>query len=251
MASLPFHLTAFLLLFARVGTVCLLLPAFSDDAIPARIRLLFGVGIAAGMHGALRGLVEPIAAAPTILIALLVSEIMVGLALGMIVRIVFQGAAMAGGIASLQIGLSSALVFDPAQGGQAALLSRFAMVAAAVACLSLNLHHLWIAAILKSYQAFPVGGLPSAAGFAALAVQAASQSMMIAISLAAPMILYGVLFNLALGLAARMAPMIQVFFIVQPLNILLGLTLLATMMGVMFMTFADMMAGFLRTSGLG
>jgi len=244
-------LTALLLLFARVGTVSMLLPAFSEDAIPGRIRLLFGVGLAFGLYGPLNRIVTPIATAPIGFIALLVSEMMVGLALGMIVRIIFQSATMAGAIASMQIGLSSALVFDPAQGGQAPLLSRFAGVAAAVMCLSLNLHHLWIAAILKSYAAFPIGGLPSASGFAQLALQAVAQSMAIALSLVAPLILYGVLFNLALGLAARMAPTIQVFFIAQPLNILLGMTLLATTVGLMFTSFADAMAGFFAVAGLG
>lgn len=251
MADLPLHLTAWLLLFARVGTVCLLLPAFSEDAIPGRVRMLLGAGLALGLYAPLHRIVTPIAAAPVGLIALLVAELMVGLALGMIVRIFFQAAAMAGAIASMQVGLSSSLVFDPSQGGQAPLLSRFAGVAAAMVCLSLNLHHLWIAAIVKSYAAFPIGGLPSASGFAELALMAVSQSMALALSLAAPMILYGVLFNLALGLAARMAPMIQVFFIVQPLNILLGLTLLASIAGITFTTFADRMAGFLRDSGLG
>jgi flagellar biosynthetic protein FliR len=250
-ADLPFHLTALLLLFARVGTVSLLLPAFSEDAIPGRIRMLFGVGLAFGLYAPLHAAVTPFALSPVGLIAILVSEMMVGLALGMIVRIVFQAATMAGAIASMQIGLSSALVFDPAQGGQAPLLSRFAGVAAAVMCLSLNLHHLWIAAILKSYQAFPIGGLPSASGFADLALHAVSQSMAVALSLSAPLILYGVLFNLALGLAARMAPTIQVFFIVQPLNIMLGMTLLATIVGVAFTTFADAMAGFFHDTGLG
>ena len=251
MADVPFHLTALLLLFARVGAVSMLLPAFSEDVIPGRIRLLFGAGLALGLYGPLHNAVAPIATAPAGLIAILVAELMTGLALGMIVRIIFQAAAMAGAITSMQIGLSSALVFDPAQGGQAPLLSRFASVAAAVMCLSLNLHHLWIAAILKSYQAFPIGGLPSASSFAELALRAVGQSMVIALSLAAPMLAYGVLFNLALGLAARMAPAIQVFFIAQPLNILLGLTLLATTVGVTFTTFADAMSGFFYQTGLG
>ncbi len=249
MAALVPHLTVLLIIFARIGAVTMLLPAFSDDAIPGRIRLLFGVGLAVGLYGTLAPSVRPLAGSVGVPVAIVVAEIMVGLAMGMIVRLMFQAAAMAGAIASMQIGLSSALVFDPAQAGQASIMSRFAATAAAVVCLALDIHHLWISAILASYRAFPIGGLPDGAGFAALALMAAGQATMLALSLAAPMILYGILFNVALGLGARMAPALQVFFIAQPLNILLGLTLFATSVGTMLTVFADAMAGFLRQIG--
>jgi flagellar biosynthetic protein FliR len=168
----------------------------------------------------------------------------------MLVRIFFQAAAMAGSIASMQVGLSSALIFDPAMGGQLPLLARFVNVAAGVTCLALGLHHLWIAAIVRSYASFPVGGLPPFADFAQLAVMTTSQAMTLAVSMAAPLLLYGILFNVALGLAARMAPAIQVFFITQPLNILLGLTLFATVIGSALYGFAMAMGQFLQQSGL-
>lgn len=247
-AFLP-HVTTLLIIFARVGAVTMLLPAFSDDAIPGRIRLLFGVGLAIGLSGLLGPSVRTITASVGLPIAIIVAEIMIGLAIGMIVRMMFQAAAMAGAITSMQIGLSSALVFDPAQSGQTPILSRFAATAAAVVCLALDIHHLWITAIIASYRAFPIGALPDADGFATLALMAAGQATMLAISLAAPMILYGILFNVALGLGARMAPALQVFFIAQPLNILLGLTLFATTMGTMLTVFTDTMAAFLRQVG--
>lgn len=249
MQALVPYVTVLLVIFARIGAVTMLLPAFSDDAIPGRIRLLFGVGLSIGLYGTLAPAVRPIATSVGVPIAIVVAEILVGLAIGMIVRLMFQAAAMTGAIASMQIGLSSALVFDPAQAGQASILSRFAATGAAVVCLALDIHHLWIAAIMSSYRAFPIGGLPDGAGFAELALMAAGQSTALALSLAAPMILYGILFNVALGLGARMAPALQVFFIAQPLNILLGLTLFATGMGTMLTVFADAMAGFLRQVG--
>lgn len=250
-SELPINVTAFLILFARIGTISMLLPAFSEEAIPGQIRLLLGLGFALGLYGLLQGKVSGVAATSGDgLIAILVTEIMTGLALGMIVRIFFQAAAMAGSIASMQIGLSSALVFDPAMGGQSPLLARFVNVGAAVICLALGLHHLWIAAIVQSYANFPIGGLPPAADFAQLAVMTTSRAMALAVSMAAPLILYGVLFNVALGLAARMAPAIQVFFITQPLNILLGLALFTAVIGSTLYGFAIAMGQFLQQSGL-
>lgn len=245
-SGLPFDATAFLILFARVGAVLMLLPVFSEDAIPGRIRLMLGLGFTAGLFGLLDGQVTPVMQSDRALPGIIISELLVGLAMGMIVRILFAAAAMAGSMVSLQVGLSSALIFDASMGGQSPLLARFVSVAAAVMCLAMGVHHLWIASIVQSYTVFPVGGLPPGEDFARLAVTVTGQAMALALSLAAPLIAYGILFNVALGLAARMAPAIQVFFITQPLNILLGLALFAVVLGTALTTFANAMATFMQ-----
>ena len=239
--GLPQEATAFLLLFARVGAVLMLLPVFSEDAVPARIRLLIALGMTAGLWALLSPQVMPLAADSAALPRLLVTELLIGLAIGSIVKILFQAAAMAGSIISLQMGLTSAIVADPSQGGHAPLLSRFVSIAAAVVCMSFAVHHLWIVSIIKSYGAFPVGGLPPAADFAQLALRTTTQAMGLGVSLSAPLIVYGIVFNVALGLSARLAPAIQVFFIAQPLNLLLGLALFATIAGGLLTAFAAAM----------
>jgi flagellar biosynthetic protein FliR len=74
-----------------------------------------------------------------------------------------------------------------------------------------------------------------------------THSMALGLSLAAPLIVYGIVFNAALGLMARLAPAIQIFFIAQPLNLLLGIALLATVFGTMLATFSNEMATWLNT----
>jgi flagellar biosynthetic protein FliR len=71
--------------------------------------------------------------------------------------------------------------------------------------------------------------------------------MLLGVGLAAPLLVYGIVFNVALGLAARMAPAIQVFFITQPLNLLLGLGLLAAVIGGMLRLFAEAMGNFVQS----
>lgn len=246
MSGLPFDASALLIVFARLAGMFAMLPAFSEEAIPVRIRLTMGLGLTVG----LRALV-PVAELPggrdaATLALLVVTEGLVGLALGSIVRILFQAAAMAGSLASLQVGLSSAVIADPSQGGVAPLLSRLIGLAAIIVCLSLSLHHLWIASFVKSYAVVPVGGLPPARAFADLAVQAAGRSFLLALGLAAPLIVYGILFNLGLGLCARIAPSLQVFFVAQPLNLLVGLSVLAMALGALLTGFATAMADFIR-----
>lgn len=246
MAGLPFDATAFLILFARVGAVLMLLPVFSDDAISGRIRLLAGVGFTAGLFGMLNGKATPVLQTEAALPGIIIAELMVGLAMGMIIRMLFNAAVMAGGIISLQVGLSSALFMDPANGGHSTLIGKLMSLTAAIMCMAMGVHHLWIASIVHSYTVFPVGGLPPADDFARLAVETATHAMVLALGMAAPLIVYGIVFNVALGLSARMAPAIQVFFISQPLNILLGLALFSVVMGTALMSFTQAMGDFIQ-----
>ena len=246
MDGLPQDAVGFLILFARVGAVLMLLPVFSDESVPVRIRLLMALGMTVGLWGLLRGQVLPFASNDASLPGILIAELLVGLGLGMIVRIMFLAIAIAGSIISLQVGLTSAVVADPAQGGSAPLLSKFISVAAAVVCMGLAVHHLWIVSIVRSYAIFPVGGLPPAADFAELALNTTTRAMGLAVSLSAPLIVYGIVFNVALGLAARLAPAIQIFFVAQPLNLLLGMALFISTIGLILTGFAQAMAGWLQ-----
>lgn len=242
MSDLPAFANGFLLLFARVGAILMLLPGFSEEAVPARLRFLVAVGTSVGLFGLLAGHVAQLALSP----ALLLTELGIGIGLGLLVRIIFTTATMAGSIISLQIGLSSALISDPSLGGHSALLSRMLALAGVTAALAAGIHHIWFAAIVKSYTAFPPGALPDIADFAQRAVQAAADATSLAVSLAAPFLVFGLIFNLTLGLAARMAPAIQIFFIAQPLTILAGLALLLLLMGPIVSAYAAILADWTR-----
>ncbi len=245
MEELPAQVEGFLVVFARLGAVLMVLPVFSDDAVPVRIRLLIALGISLGLFGLL-GPQVPATGNAVGLVATLVGELMTGLALGVIVRIMFLAITIAGSIISLQTGLTSAVMPDAALGGQLPVMAKLVSVAAAVVCFALGIHHLWIAAMVNSYLVFPVGGLPPAADFAQLAIATTARSMELGFSLAAPLVVYGIVFNVALGLSARLAPTIQVFFIAQPLNILLGLALFGAILGAVLMGFATAMADWLQ-----
>lgn len=246
-ADLELQTTAFFILFARVGAVLMLLPVFSEDAVPGRIRLMIAFGMSFALYGILGDPVRAAAqtgALPVILIA----ELATGLAMGMIVKIMFYAVSMAGSLISLQVGLSSAMIFDASQASQVPLLSKFVTVAAALVCMAMQVHHLWLGCIVNSYALFPVGGMPPAADFSQMAVMVIGRSMSLGLGLAAPLILYGIVFNVALGLSARVAPAIQVFFIAQPLNLLLGIGLFAATLGALLTGFAQGMADFIQSA---
>lgn len=250
-ADLAVEATAFLLLFARLGAVLMLLPVFSEEAAPGQVRLFLAVGATLALFGLLRPEVQPLARqADAELLGTILAELLTGLGLGLTIRLFFQAASMAGALVSLQIGLTTALVFDP-QGGQTPVLGKLMALAAALICLAAGLHQLWFAAIVRSYALFPAGSVPVAADWSALAVATAGEALTLAVSLAAPFLIYGIVFNVALGFSARLAPTLQIFFIAQPLNLLLGFALLVVTLGTMLSLFAERFAGWLQGGWAG
>lgn len=247
LSEYPRYLSLFMVAFCRIGGIVMLLPFFSDEAAPVRIRLLIAMGMTLGLLGLVKPAIEPIMTSPRSLPLLVVSETMVGVSLGAIMRMMFQSIGAAGSIISYQVGLSSAMVSDPAMGGQSTVISRFLLLAATLTCLSLNLHHLWIAAVLKSYEHFPVGQLPPSRDLADLAVHTLTHSLVLALSLSAPLVAFGVLFNFALALVTRMAPSLQLFMMLAPLNLLLGVALLAGTASAILSAFAAVYGDWLNT----
>ncbi len=240
-AALVLEATIILLLFARIGSMLMLMPMLGDDAVPRPVRMLIAMGLTVALSGLLRPAILPLVgtADETRLAMLLLAETLTGLALGMLARMFFQAAVMAGAIVSLQAGLTTAIIFDPAMGGQVPMIGKLVGLAAAIFCFALGLHEWWFAGLVHSYTSFPPG-VPLAAGdWAAMAVATAGKATALAVSLAAPFLVFGMLFNVALGFAARLAPQIQIFFIAQPLMIAGGIALLAVTVTAMLTGFAD------------
>jgi flagellar biosynthetic protein FliR len=247
LAELTALAPAFLLMFARVGAILMVLPVFSEDAIPGQVRILFAVGMSFALWGIIGPHLQALPTGQTQVFGTLVIELGLGLAIGTLIKIMFQAVVMGASIISLQVGLSSALVFDPALGGQSPVLAKLVAVAAALFCMSLGLHHYWVATIVRSYDVFPVGVAPDVGDFASLAVSTLSKATTLAVSLAGPFIVYGIVFNVALGFSARLAPSIQVFFIAQPLNIVMGLALFATTLGAILAEFASVFTSWMQS----
>jgi flagellar biosynthetic protein FliR len=108
-----------------------------------------------------------------------------------------------------------------------------------------DLHHLVIAALNDSYTLFRPGEMPLAGDVASHITQIIATAFRIGIQLAAPFLVFGLLFNLGLGVLSRLMPQMQVFFIGLPLSILLGFLLLLLVIGVMMGTFTNYIEGVL------
>ena len=108
------------------------------------------------------------------------------------------------------------------------------------------MHHLVIAALNDSYTLFEPGELPTTGDAAALITKTVAGAFRIGIQLSAPFIVFGLLFNIGLGILARLMPQMQVFFVGLPLSILIGLLFLLLLLGAMMSFFLDYAGGVLH-----
>jgi flagellar biosynthetic protein FliR len=109
-----------------------------------------------------------------------------------------------------------------------------------------DLHHLVIAGLNDSYTLFRPGEVPIVGDVASLITGTVTSAFRIGVQLAAPFLVFGLLFNLGLGVLSRLMPQMQVFFIGMPLAILAGFLVLLLVVGAMMMTFTAYVDGVLR-----
>ena len=242
-SMLPALAAAFMLVFARIGTMVMLLPGVGENNLPMQLRL----GIALGLTLILLPLhraayhVDLQSMAATLL--LLVHEIVIGLVLGATARVTISALEVAGSVVAQQVGLGFVTAIDPTQGQPGALIGNFLTMLGVTLLFATDTHHLVIAALNDSYTLFDPGELLPSGDAAALATTAFATAFKIGIQLSAPFLVFGLVFNLGLGLLARLMPQMQVYFIGVPLSILAGFLILVAVIGAMMGSFIDYFGG--------
>lgn len=242
---LPALAAAFLLAFARIGTMVMLLPGVGEMTMPTRVRLTIALVLTAIILPAHRTAyaIDLKALAPVIV--LMVQELLIGAVLGMTARLAISALQIAGAVIAQQLGLGFVTAVDPTQNQQGVLVGNFLAVLGLTLVFATDLHHLVIAALNDSYKIFQPGELPLVGDVAQLITRTIATSFRIGIQLAAPFLVFGLLFNFGLGILSRLMPQMQVFFIGLPLSILLGLLLLLLVLGAMMGTFVGYLEGVL------
>lgn len=221
-------LTGFILVFARVGGVMALLPAFGEQLIPARVRL--GVTVAFAMvvwpmlAGQGPGIGAPAEAARPFL-AMLITEALVGLLLGIGIRLLVFALQFAGTIIAQSTSLSQILgggVTPDPMPAMGALLALAGMTLA----VATGLHIKAALLIARSYEVLPMGLAPSGSDVATWGVARVAAAFALGFSLAAPFVIAAFAYNLALGAINRAMPQLMVSFIGAPAATAGGMLLL-------------------------
>jgi flagellar biosynthetic protein FliR len=243
---LPALAAAFLLVFARAGTMVMLLPGLGELNVPMRVRLTIALVLAAILLPLHRNAyhVDLSAIGPVML--MFAQEILVGAVLGLTARLTVSALQVAGSVIAQQLGLGFVTAVDPTQNEQGVMVGNFLTLLGVTLIFATNLHHLIIAALDDSYTLFRPGEVPAVGDIAALVTRTTSSAFRIGIELSAPFLVFGLLFNIGLGVLARLMPQMQVFFVGLPLSILIGLAILVLVLGAMMGTYLDFVGGVLH-----
>ena len=225
-AQLSAWLGAFIWPFFRILALVSSAPVLGNTSVPVRVK----VGLAFVLTLVLApilGTMPAVEPGSAIGLLILAQQIVIGVAIGFTMRIIFTAVEMAGNIAGMQMGLGFATFFDPQNAAQVPVVGQFLGLLATVLFLALNGHLYMIEVLAQSFQALPVMPPPfSAAGWRALAGWG-GEIFLAGLLLSMPIMAALLITNLALGIMTRAAPQLNVFSVGFPITLAAGFVVLA------------------------
>jgi len=220
--SMP-QFALFVFVFLRMGAMIMGLPVFGSKNIPIIFRIGLAFAAAFLLLPLLGGVRVPPLDHPLGLALAVGSEILIGLVVGLTVRLMFAGIQLAGQIAGYQMGMALANVVDPNTSSQVPLMAQFNNLVATLFFLVLNAHHWCLMALVESFHRVPIGGMTVRPELVRDLVGLGGGLFVVAVKLGAPVIVALLLVSVALGLVARTVPQMNVFIVAMPLKIVVGL----------------------------
>lgn len=150
---------------------------------------------------------------------LVVSELLLGLLLGLVARLIFTAVEFGATVIGFQMGFAAANIFDPQNERQLALISQFQNVFAILIFLAINGHHIFLQTAVLSYEILPPGGISFSGEAVPYLMQLTSHMFTIGVQFSAPVITVLLLSGLILGILSRVFPQLNVFLLSFPINI--------------------------------
>ena len=204
-------------------------PVFGNNAVPRRIKLMVGLAVTLGLMPVVPSVPQAALDSWSGLL-LIVQQTHIGIAMGLVLRVVFAALDLMGEIISLQMGLSFATFFDPIAGGQTAVVGEFLTLLATLVLLSLNGHLLMLDALARSFEWLPVSAtLPHRGGWMIL-VRFGASIFASGLLMALPVVTALLITNIALGVLTRAAPQLNLFALGFPLTLMGGFAILGLML---------------------
>jgi flagellar biosynthesis protein FliR len=242
-SMLPALAATFMLVFARIGAMVMLLPGLGESNIPVNIKLAIALLLTLVILPLHRDAYHVDMNSLAGLLVLMVHEIVIGIVLGATARVTLAALQVAGSVIAQQMGLGFVTAVDPTQGQQGLLIGNFLSLLGITLLFATDTHHLVIAALNDSYAVFSPGETMASGDVAALATRAFAAAFKIGLQLSAPFLVFGLVFNIGLGVLARLMPQMQVYFVGVPLAILAGFLIFALVISALMGTFMDYFIG--------
>lgn len=251
-AQMEVWLAAFAWPLTRILALIASAPVIGNPSVPVSVKI--GLGLL------LTVLVAPLVPAPAGIapgsatgLLIMAQQVLIGLAMGFAMQVVFHAAELAGEFIGLQMGLGFATLYDASVPGFIPILGQYLGVIFSLVFLAIDGHLLLVSAVAESFQVLPLSPLTAPSGVFAV-VQWGGSIFSFALTLSLPLLAALLITNVALGVLTRAAPQLNIFVIGFPLTILMGFAVLILALPflapVMERQFADALAAMQRLAGL-
>lgn len=234
---LPAQFFAFFLVFSRVGAALSMMPGLGEGLVSIRVRLAFAMLVSFLTVPLVQDTLPAMPPSALQLAVLVAGEVVIGLFIGTLSRIALTILEMAGFIISMQIGLASATAFNPSLGAQGSVPGALLSTIGVLLILATNLHHIFMLGVVDSYTVFTPGAPLPVQDFSMAVTRAVADGFRVALQIGAPLLVIGVLFQVSIGVLSRLMPQLQIFFIVLPFQLLLGVFLFSLILSASMMWF--------------
>jgi len=223
----PLFYTYFLT-FCRIGAAFLLFPAFTDH-VPQQARLLFALAVSLPISlivgdGVQMGEGSQVFSA-------IITNVTLGIYLGLAPRLFLSSMQMAGQVIGQVSGLYNPFNINGLAFEGSTIVSTLMVVAGTALIFAADLHVTFIQALTSSFSTVGLHGVPDFEIMNKGVILVISQAFTMAISFAAPFLVLGLVFNLALGVANKMMQALPVFFVFSPILMFLGILLIVITFG--------------------
>lgn len=197
-------------------------PLFGNNAVPVSMKVSLGVLLATIMAPVVPAVpaADPMSMAGLLI---LMQELLIGVAMGFSMRMVFAAIEFAGEVASMTMGLGFATFFDPNSAGRSSAIGQLLALVATMAFLAVNAHLVLLSALAESFVTLPISATPMSIGAPLELVKWGGRIFSAGLQLSLPIIAALLITNVALGILTRAAPQLNLFGIGFPVTLGVGM----------------------------
>ena len=215
----------YLMVLMRISIILFMFPVFSSNAFPAMLKTGFAMVLSLVLYS-----VVPVDLArfpeDAVSTGLMIgAEFLIGLTLGLCLRIFLGSIQLAGQIIGFQMGFAMINVVDPQTGANVSIMDQLGYWVGVVIFLVLNGHHVMISALVDSFTLVPLGFFMMPQPMLAKMMELMAHLFLLAVKIGAPVIAALMFVSAGFGLVAKFSPQMNVMIVAFPVKIIVGLFL--------------------------
>ncbi len=228
---LKLNVYVFVVIFSRMGTVMIFIPALGSNRFLIRGRLFLALAISFILTPILSGILPVMPERPVELGLIIMGEILTGAFLGLVIRAMYTATQTAGTVIAFISGMANTMVYDPVVEQQSAIVAGFMGTLATLLVFVTNMHHLLFEAMVESYTLFQPGAVPDLGDMANVIARQVANTFNLGVQLSAPFLVVSLAYYMGLGVLTRLSPQIPIFFVAMPLQLVISAVVLSLAIG--------------------